>query len=302
MTNAVEIRELDYRAGTNFEIRDLDLTVPAGSIYGFLGPNGSGKTTTIRLILGLLRARAGAIQVLGEPIPLHAPTVLARVGFVPEQPHLDPTLTVREQMRFRAAFYPRWDGAWADELLQAFDLDPDRLFGRLSKGQKGKVMMLLALAQRPDLLVLDEPTDGLDPVVRRDMLSALLDYVSQHGASVFISSHLVHELERMCDWIGVMDNGCLVSQMPMEQFKNGIKRLLVTSAPTDVDSAPFAVLARDRNGAASETWLVRGWESPMVAWFDGHGGSIQSIVDLDLEDGFVELLRTFRTPRGREVH
>jgi len=301
MSNAVEIHELDYRAGKSFHIQDLNLTVPTGSIYGFLGPNGSGKTTTIRLLLGLLRARAGTIQVLGEPMPGRAPTVLARIGFVPEQPHLDPTLTVRETMRFREAFYPSWDGDWAAHLLQAFDLDPHHQFGKLSKGQKGKVMMLLALAQRPELLVLDEPTDGLDPVVRRDMLSALIDYVSQHGATVFISSHLVHELERMCDWIGVMDNGRLVSHMPMERFKNGIKRLLVSEAPQDAASAPFSVLARDRNGAATETWLVRGWEPAMTAWFDGHGAAVQSIVDLDLEDGFVELLRTFRAPRGQEV-
>jgi ABC-2 type transport system ATP-binding protein len=302
MSNAIEIRGLHYRAGKSFEIPNLDLTVPAGAIYGFLGPNGSGKTTTIRLILGLLRARAGAIQVLGHPMPQRAPAVLARVGFVPEQPHLDPTLTVREQLRFHAAFYPTWDAAWAEQLLRTFALDADRPFGKLSKGQKGKVMMLLALAQRPELMVLDEPTDGLDPVVRRDMLAALIDYVAQHGASVFISSHLVHELERMCDWIGVMDNGRLVSEMPMERFKNGIKRLLVTAAPADAASAPFAVLARDKNGAASETWLVRGWEPDMRAWFDDAGASLQTVVDLDLEDGFVELLRTFRSPQDQEVH
>src|SRR5262249_37873194 len=135
----------------------------------------------------------------------------------------------------------------------------------------------------------------------RDMLAALIDYVAQYGASVFISSHLVHELERMCDWIGVMDNGRLVSEMPMERFKNGIKRLLVSAAPADVASAPFALLARDKNGAASETWLVRGWEPDMSVWFDVRGASLQSIIDLDLEDGFVELLRTFRTPHGQEV-
>ncbi|HTH63544.1 MAG TPA: ABC transporter ATP-binding protein [Gemmatimonadales bacterium] len=301
MSNAVEIRELHYRAGKSFAIEDLDLSVPTGSIYGFLGPNGSGKTTTIRLILGLLRPRSGTIRVLGEPMPLRAPAVLGRVGFVPEQPHLDPTLTVCETLRFREAFYPTWDGDWAGRLLQTFDLDPHHPFGKLSKGQKGKVMMLLALAQRPDLLVLDEPTDGLDPVVRRDMLAALIDYVSQHGATVFISSHLVHELERMCDWIGVMDNGRLVSELPMERFKNGIKRLLVSAAPAETESAPFSVLARDRNGAATETWLVRGWEPGMSTWFDARDASLQSVIDLDLEDGFVELLRTFRTPHGKEV-
>jgi ABC-2 type transport system ATP-binding protein len=301
MTHAIDIRGLHYRAGRSFEIPNLDLRVPTGAIYGFLGPNGSGKTTTIRLVLGLLRARAGEIRVLDRPMPQDAPHVLARVGYVPEQPHLDPTLTVREAIRFQAAFYPTWDHAWAEELLAAFELDERRLFGRLSKGQKGKLMMLLALAQRPELLVLDEPTDGLDPVVRRDMLAALIDYVSARGATVFISSHLVHELERMCDWIGVMDQGRLVTELPMERFKNGIKRLVVAGAPAEVVAPPFSLLARERNGSATETWLVRGWEPEMQAFFESGGASLQRVIDLDLEDGFVELLRTFRTPAREEV-
>lgn len=296
MTNAIEIDRLHYRAGRSFEISGLDLHVPAGSIYGFLGPNGSGKTTTIRLVLGLLRPRSGAIRVLDHSMPLDAPRILARVGYVPEQPHLDPTLTVRELLRFQAAFYASWDGAWAEELLKAFDLGEERLFGRLSKGQKGKLMMLLALAQRPDLLVLDEPTDGLDPVVRRDILAALLDYVSDRGATVFISSHLVHELERFCDWIGVMDQGRLVTELPMERFKNGIKRLVVNDAPPDAPAPPFALLAREHDGAG-ETWLVRGWEPEMQSYFGSGRASLQRVIDLDLEDAFVELLRTFRTPR-----
>jgi ABC-2 type transport system ATP-binding protein len=301
MSHAIEIRRLHYRAGKSFVIPSLDLTVPTGAIYGFLGPNGSGKTTTIRLVLGLLRPRAGSIQVLDRRMPEQAPEVLARVGYVPEQPHLDPTLTVGELIRFQSAFYPTWDHAWAAEMLGTFELDGRALFGRLSKGQKGKVMMLLALAQRPELLVLDEPTDGLDPVVRRDMLAALLDYVSERGATVFISSHLVHELERMCDWIGVMDQGRLVTELPMERFKNGIKRLVVSSAPDEVVAPPFSLLARERNGSATETWLVRGWEPEMQSFFDTAGASLQRVIDLDLEDGFVELLRTFRTPRREEV-
>jgi ABC-type multidrug transport system ATPase subunit len=301
MSHAIEIRRLHYRAGKSFAIPSLNLTVPAGSIYGFLGPNGSGKTTTIRLVLGLLRPRTGSIRVLDRPMPEDAPAVLARTGYVPEQPHLDPTLTVGELLRFQAAFYPTWDHAWAAQLLATFELDGRHLFGRLSKGQKGKLMMLLALAQRPELLVLDEPTDGLDPVVRRDMLAALIDYVSERGATVFISSHLVHELERMCDWIGVMDQGRLVTELPMERFKNGIKRLVVSDAPLELTTTPFSLLSRERNDAATETWLVRDWEPEMQSFFDSAGASLQRVIDLDLEDGFVELLRTFRTPGGEEA-
>ncbi len=298
MSNAIEVQDLHYRAGKSFAITNLDLHVPTGSIYGFLGPNGSGKTTTIRLLLGLLRPRAGRVTVLGREMPADAPHVLAHTGFVPEQPHLDPTLTVRETLRFQAAFYPRWDRTWAEQHLLKFDLDERVPFGRLSKGQKGKVMMLLALAQRPELLVLDEPTDGLDPVVRRDMLTALVEYVSQGEATVFISSHLVHELERICDWVGVMDNGRLITELPMDRFKCGIKRLRVVAAPELVSGTPFTLLARESNGGTSESWIVRGWEPDMTRYFDGIGASLQAVIDLDLEEGFVELLRTFRAPKG----
>jgi len=298
MTNAIEIRQLHYRAGRAFELKQLDLNVPSGAIYGFLGPNGSGKTTTMRLVLGLLRPLSGRITVLGDEMPANAARVLARVGYVPEQPHLDPTLTVREALRFQAAFYATWDWPRAEQLLRHFDLDERNTFGGLSKGQKGKLMTLLALAQRPELLLLDEPTDGLDPVVRRDVLSALLDYVSQRQATVFISSHLVHELERICDWIGVMDNGRLITEVPMERFKNGIKRLRVADAPPTATDAPFVILARERANGGAETWVVRDWEPGMAVYFATVGAALNDVIDLDLEEGFVELLRTFRGPRS----
>jgi ABC-2 type transport system ATP-binding protein len=297
MSHAIEIRDLHYRAG-KFEIRDFGLRVPSGSLYGFLGPNGSGKTTTIRLMLGLLRPLAGKITLLGADIPRETPRVLARTGYVPEQPHLYPSLTVGEALRFHASFYPTWDAKWAEELMGVFQLDQERLLSRLSKGEMGKLEMLLALAQRPELLVLDEPTDGLDPVVRRDVLAAVLDYVSQQNATVFISSHLVHELERICDWVGVMDRGRLVAELPMENFKNGIKRLRIANPPALPGDTPFVLLAREAGNGASETWTVRGWEAAMSQYFDGVGATLREVVDLDLEEGFVELLRTFREPRS----
>jgi ABC-2 type transport system ATP-binding protein len=158
-------------------------------------------------------------------------------------------------------------------------------------------MLLLALAQRPELLVLDEPTDGLDPVVRRDMLAALLDYVANHQATVLISSHLIHELERICDWIGVMDNGRLVADVGMEAFKNGTKRLHLTHAPERTDDLPFRVLAREP-WHGGESWLVGDWAPEKAAAVARAGGTISNVVDLALEDGFVELLRSFRTPRS----
>jgi ABC-2 type transport system ATP-binding protein len=298
VNNAIELSGVNWRAGSSFALQDVSLRVPTGSIYGFLGPNGSGKTTSIRLFMGMMKPDSGDISVLGRPVPAEMKSILARVGYVPERPHVYPALTVAEQVRFHAAFFRLWDQGWAKELMERLGLDPDQKIARLSKGENGKLLLLLALAQRPSLLVLDEPTEGLDPVVRRDVLSAVLDYVSEANATVFISSHLVHELERICDWVGVMDQGRVVAEMPMNLFKNGIKRIRVTDAPADLNGVPFAVLNRTReNGAGSgEVWIVRGWEAPMSYYLETVGATLRDVIDLDLEESFVELLRSSRTP------
>jgi len=295
--DAIQARGLSYRV-EGFALSNFNLTVPGGAVYGFLGPNGAGKTTTIRLLLGLLRPEGGSIKVLGRAVPTDVVRVLRRVGYVPERPHLYLELTVAESIRFHSAFHERYDRAGSDKLVSRFGLPPDRRLSQLSKGELGKLMILQALAQRPDLLVLDEPTDGLDPVVRRDALATILEYVSDTGATVLISSHLVHELERFCDWVGVLDQGSMIAELPMHEFKSGLKRLRVSAGAATAD-APFSVLAREAAGVGSEVWTVRGWEPAMSSWF-GASHPLKEVVDLDLEEAFVELLRSSRAP-VREV-
>lgn len=294
MTLAIETSSLRFSIGRAFQIAQLDMHVPHRSVYGFLGPNGSGKTTTIRLLLGLLKPQSGRVTVLGRPMPASYASVLARVGYVPERPHVYPSLTVAEAIQLHAAFYSAWDQRWAADLLQQFRLDSAQRISALSKGETGKLLMLLALSQRPELLVLDEPTDGLDPVVRRDILAAVLQYVTDREATVLISSHLVHELERICDWVGLMDGGKLVAELPMHEFKSGLKRLRVVAAPDEFPSAPFTLLSRERNNGSVEQWLVRGWAPGMHEYFTSIGASVREVVDLDLEEGFVEMLRSSR--------
>jgi ABC-2 type transport system ATP-binding protein len=300
MSLAIETSALRYSVGRSFTVSSLDMHVPHRSVYGFLGPNGAGKTTTIRLLLGLLKPDAGRITVLGHEMPRSYATVLARTGYVPERPHVYPSLTVAEAIALHASFYPTWDATWAEELRASFTLDADRRIAVLSKGETGKLLMLLALAQRPELLVLDEPTDGLDPVVRRDILAAVLEYVTERDATVLISSHLVHELERICDWVGLMDAGALVAEMPMQEFRNGLKRLRVLTAPDELTAPPFTLLSRDRAQGRPEEWLVRGWAPGMQEYLTSVGATVREVVDLDLEEGFVEMLRSARgRPTGR---
>lgn len=294
MSDAIKIRDLAWRAGKEFALRDLSMTVPSGAIYGFLGPNGSGKTTTIRCLLGMLPPDDGTIEVLGHSVPRFAHRALERIGYVPERLHLYQTLTVDESIRYHRAFFPTFDDAEAERLRKRFGLREDQQVARLSKGESGKLMMLLALSQNAELLVLDEPTDGLDPVIRREVLSALVEYVDTHTATVFISSHLVHEQERICDWVGVMDGGRLIAELPMQEFRSGIKKVRVAQPPVVHDAAPFALLSREPMIGHDEEWVVRGWQPEMRDWFARQGAEVREVQDLDLEESFVELLRGAR--------
>ena len=294
MANAIEVRGLNYRTGS-FEIRDMNLNVPAGSIYGFLGPNGAGKSTTIRLLLGMTPRASGEVTILGSPVPRNIAAVLARTGYVPERPHLYPALTGAEAVRLHSSFYKTWDARWADVLHKQFGVPLDRKISRMSKGEVGKLMMLLALSQRPELLILDEPTDGLDPMVRRDVLSAVMAYVSETNATVFISSHLVHELERFCDWVGVLDDGNMVAEVPIETFKKGVKRLRLSEVHAHAGDPPFAILSRGADEVgAGETWVVRDWDDSKKEFFSSGSATLREVVDLDLEEVFVEFLRSSR--------
>ena len=300
MNYAIEFDGVTWRPGKDFALQELDLRVPRGSIYGFLGPNGSGKTSSIRLMMGMMFPDSGEIRMLDGRVPKELPKILQSVGYMPERPHVFDQLTVDEVLRFHSSFYPSWDRGWASELLERLELPGDRAVKRMSKGQAGKLMMLMALAVRPKLLILDEPTDGLDPVVRRDIMTTVLDYVAEAGATVFVSSHLVHELERICDWVGVLDAGKLVAELPINDFKNGIKRLRFEEAPRMTDEeAPFALLhRRPPNGVSPfETWTVRGWDPTHRHILESQGLRIREVIDLDLEEGFVELLRAQRAER-----
>ncbi|HEX6694491.1 MAG TPA: ABC transporter ATP-binding protein [Longimicrobiales bacterium] len=295
MSNAIETRGLNYRASRTFALENLNLNVPTGSIYGFLGPNGAGKSTTIRLLLGMARPASGSIELLGKKIPGEIASALSRIGYVPERPHVFPALTIDEAMRMHASFFERWDASWAKRLRDWFALGPDRRISKLSKGETGKLMILLALAQRPDLLILDEPTDGLDPMIRRDVLTASLDYVAETGATVFISSHLIHELERICDWVGVLDHGHLVAEMPLQQFKGGAMRIRVSNPPASAADAPFRLVSRTSEPLGpGETWVVNGWQDDMRQYFDRSGATVREVSDMDLEEVFVEMLRSSR--------
>ena len=295
MTSGIETAGLRYQAGRGFALHDVSLRVPTGEVTGFLGPNGAGKTTVIRLILGLLRAERGTITVLGREMPRRAAEVLAEVGYVPERPHFDVTLPVEEILRYQSAFFPRWDWTLTRELADRLEIDRGKEFGRLSKGQKAKVMILAALAQRPSLLVLDEPTDGLDPVVRREILDILVGRMRTDGITALISSHLVHELDGLCTRIAIMDGGALVDDTSVDRFRSGVRRLLVElPATAPAETGRYPLLDRRPAGEGIAHLVVRDWTSDGVAELRAQGLVVRAAEEVGLEEAYVHLLRAFR--------
>jgi ABC-2 type transport system ATP-binding protein len=215
----VRVEHLSRRFGKTRALDDLSLGVPRGAVFGVVGANGAGKTTLIRHLLGLLRAEAGSVRVFGRD-PVKDPVgVLSRVGYLSEENDLPPWMRVHELLRFVRAFYPGWDDAYAEQLRTTFAIDPAARVGELSRGQKARTGLLVALAYRPELLILDEPSTGLDPLARRDILAAVLRTVAQEGRTVVFSSHLLDEVERVSDHVALLDRGRVVVQGPLDEVR-----------------------------------------------------------------------------------
>jgi ABC-type multidrug transport system ATPase subunit len=224
---AVEMRAVTCRYGAKVALDNVSLTVPTGSVLGLVGENGAGKTTLIKHILGLLRPKRGSVTVFGRD-PVGDPVgVLSRVGYLSEEADLPGWMRVGEVLRYSRAFYPTWDEEYAERLRRDFDLDPNAPVKTLSKGQRARAGLMVALSYRPDLLVLDEPSSGLDPIVRRDILSAIIRTIADEGRTVLFSSHLLGEVERVSDQVAMLRSGRLVFCGPLDDVQQTHSRIVL---------------------------------------------------------------------------
>ena len=223
--SVISVTNLTRKFGAKPALNDVSLEVPRGSVFGLVGENGAGKTTFIKHILGLLRAESGKVRVFGMDPVADPVSVLSRIGYLSEQPDLPDWMRVHEFVRYMQPFYPKWDEAYAEQLRQQFGLDQAARLRTLSKGQRAKLGLLAAQAHRPDLLLLDEPSSGLDPIVRNDILAAVIRTVSEEGRTVFFSSHLLEEIERVSDHIAMLHQGKLVLCGPLDAVKARHRRI-----------------------------------------------------------------------------
>ena len=217
--SVINVSELTRRFGARTALSSVTLALPRGAVYGLVGANGAGKTTLIKHILGLLRAEGGSVRVFGLDPVVEPVAVLSRIGYLSEENDLPGWMRVDELIRYSRAFYPAWDDAYAEELRQAFGLDPTAKIRNLSKGQKARAGLLIALAYRPELLVLDEPSSGLDPIVRRDILGAVIRTIADEGRTVLFSSHLLEEVEQVADHVTMISDGKIILSAQLDTIK-----------------------------------------------------------------------------------
>ena len=217
--SVIEVSNLTRRFGARTALASVSLSMSRGMVYGLVGANGAGKTTLIKHILGLLRAQSGSVHVFGLDPVADPVGVLSHIGYLSEENDLPGWMRVDELIRYSRAFRPTWDDDYAEELRQSFALDPAAKIKNLSKGQKARVGMLVALSYRPDLLVLDEPSSGLDPIVRRDILGAIIRTIAHEGRTVLFSSHLLEEVEQVADHVTMINKGRIVLSASLEEIR-----------------------------------------------------------------------------------
>ncbi len=250
----IAVSALTRRFGARTALDDVSVYVPRGSVLGLVGENGAGKTTLIKHLLGMLKAQTGSVRLFNLDPVADPAGVLARVGYLSERRDLPGWMRIEEYIRYTQAFYPGWDEAYADRLLKQFQLDPRQKIKTLSQGQQAKTGLLTAIAYRPELLILDEPSSGLDPVVRRDILEAIIEAVAEEGRTVLFSSHLLDEVERVADQIVMLKDGRVLLDGRTEEVRqNHISAVLAFAEPQA--TAPHLAGAYAVSGFGSE-WRV----------------------------------------------
>ena len=277
----LEMKNVTKTFGTFKALRDLSMTVPQGAVYGLVGPNGAGKSTAIRLLTGVYTPDCGEIALDGEKV-YENPAVKAKIGYIPDDPFYFPTANLEEMRRFYRGTYATFDDDLFEKLRKVFELPMKTPIRRMSKGMQKQAAFHLTISTRPQMMLLDEPVDGLDPVMRRQVMSLILSEVAKDGTTVLISSHNLRELEDVCDHVGILDHGQMLLERSLADMQGSTHKLqIVGDIPKDIQILHETISGRLR------TLIVRGqaWEistkaaAAKPAYFD--------LLPLSLEEIFI---------------
>lgn len=277
----------------HFFLDSVSIDLSEGSVLGFIGANGAGKSTTIRILMGLVHQDSGSVEVLGHPMPDQQIAAKQDIGFVSEDMRLYGAATLAWHMNFVASMFPRWDQAYADKLLRCFDLKPQQKIKGFSHGQRVKAALLLALARQPRLLILDEPTTGLDPVARREVLGELMAVLTDEGRTIFFSSHNTLEVEQISDRIAFIDRGRLIAFDEKEDLLDRWRRVRLQVPPGSVlPQLPGVV---EIGGSERLPVLTTSqFDSAVVSLCQDRGATIEGVDAMTLEEIFVANVQSRR--------
>ena len=282
----IEVKGLVKAYGSKRALDGLNMSVPNGSIYGLVGPNGAGKTTVLQHICGAMKPDAGSVLVAGEPV-FENVQVKSKVAFIPSDFFHFSQATVADMRELYASIYNGFDKQRYAKLAQLFEIDEKTPMKSLSKGMKKQVAFWIVLSVRPDLLLLDEPIDGLDPATRRKVMGVIVDEVAQRNMTVLMSSHNLRELTDVCDYVGIMESGRMHLERPLSELQDNFVKVQVAFAD-DVVAYPagFAVLHEEQQGRLV-TMVVKGSADRVEAAFAEHDPVFINILPLSLEEVFI---------------
>ncbi len=291
----IEIRGLHKEYGHGDGVHGLDLSIPEGCSFGLLGPNGAGKSTTIKVLMGLTPPTSGEVHVLGHDVRRNAHDIRLRVGYVPERHHIYPWMTIGEVLWFTRSFYPHWDDALCDTMLREYGLDPRRKVKQLSHGMTTKLALILALCHDPDVLILDEPTTGLDPLIREEFLDGVNRLIQIRPRTVLFSSHIMSDIEKVADTIGIINEGRLLVCASRDTLLERTQEIAVTlKSGSDTIPRPMSAILFDTKGETCTLTTFDMAESDFAALRNDPRVANIEVAPLDLEAIFKAFIKGAR--------
>jgi ABC-2 type transport system ATP-binding protein len=276
--------------GKTLAVDHFNLSITQGSVCGFVGRNGAGKTTIIKMLMGLSKPTAGSANIFGCDCQKLTPDILSRIGYVTEGHRLIRWMRIKEIEKFQRAFFPsRWDGKFFNEMIEYFGLSKKQKIKRLSNGQRAQVSLALTLAPHPELLIMDDPTLGLDAAIRRQFLEGMIHLIMEQGRTVLFSSHILADVERVADRLIVIDKGVLKADCTTQQFRDAVNKVRFSfdnTAPDVIDIDGYLNCRRNKNEI--ELTLVKTTEQKIQQWAQKNGANDFEIMQTTLEDQFID--------------
>ena len=291
MSDVILTDRLTKYYGHRRVVDSLSLRVPQGCVYGLLGRNAAGKSTFIKMLLGMVRPSYGRAELFQESSARLSPEARSRIAYLAEGHPLYGWMTIGEMVRFSEAFYPAWNSRLLDQILDHFELSRRAKIRRLSAGQRAQVSLSLAVAQEPELLILDDPTIGLDTVVRRDFLESLIQIIQRSGRTILFSSHILGDVERVADRIGIVVNGVLRVDCPTEHFKESIRKVILEFNGDPPELPECEGLVNSRTIGSKLELVIVGFDDDHRRLMESLEPRVLEVFELNLEEAFIEYTR-----------